>query len=174
MRKRRPLRRRQIRSGKTLGWMITAAGLIILIPLFKTGSAVSMFMYQLFGIAVFALPFLLMLWGGILITRERRSTRLSGWVVKAAAGLLLFCWAVGTAELLSVGQSEVLEQYISRYGGLAGSLLFHSLNGVFSTGTSIFLSTVVISILISVLLRVPLVQMLDSVDRTTAAGRQKR
>jgi len=126
MRKRRPLRRRQFRSRTITGWVTAAAGLIMLILLLRTGSAGSAFMRQLFGIAAYALPFLLMVWGGILITRERRSARLSGGVVKAAAGLLLFCWAVGTAELLSAAVSQ------SQRGGQHGNKYFFQRSGDFN------------------------------------------
>jgi hypothetical protein len=174
MRKRSTLKRRQFRSRTITGWVTAAAGLIMLILLLRTGSAGATLMRRLFGIAAYAFPFLLMVWGGLQITRERRSARLSGGVVRAAAGLLLFCWAVGTAELLSVPQTAALDSYLSHYGGAAGSLLFHSLNGVVSTGTSIFFSAAGISILIAVLLRAPIVRLLEGVERAAAAGRKRQ
>lgn len=174
MRKRSTLKRRQFRRGAIPGWMTAAAGIIILILLLRTGSAGSTLMRRLFGIAAYAFPFLLMVWGGLQITRERRRTRLSGGVLKTAAGLLFFCWAVGTAELLSVPQTAAIESYLSHYGGAAGSLLFHSLNGVFSTGTSIFFSAAGISILIAVLLRAYIVRLLEGVERAAAAGKKRQ
>jgi hypothetical protein len=160
MKKKIPSKQKQSREQHAAGWGFIAGGVLLLFVSNINLPFLSGFMLQSFGKTAAALFALMVVYGVIRLNLAGKRSRMKGHSVKEVAGLLVFSWVVGTVELLTVGNYREIEQYTSRYAGSIGSLLIRSLSVLVSIETSLFLSILILSFLIALIWRNPLVSLL--------------
>lgn len=165
MKKKTPSKRNRLGEQRTFGWGLIVGGILFVVAGNTNVPFLTSFILQVFGETASALFALVIVYGVIRLNLAGKISRTKGYSVKEVAGLLFFSWVVGTVELLTVGYYREFGQYTSRYAGSVGSLLIRSLSIQFSLGTSLFLSILILSILIALIWRKPLVSLLNRIGQ---------